>query len=202
MAQPSSNVASWQQVHPKVRRTIWTSKTLPKIKHFLWHCCADDLPSSIDLVHRKVPVDTLCRGVVMLQNPLLIHFYFVYMFMLFWLDSTFNGIGFVLRNDRGSTYAGRASDHIPFSSVLLGEALTIRSMLQLISSSPYRSVQVESDNLEVISLLNGSVLDCDVYAHTVIQDILSYKDKGLVFYRIKSQQSLTQQDPIHNNDRI
>ncbi|XP_059639473.1 uncharacterized protein LOC132281824 [Cornus florida] len=59
----------------QIWREIWHCKTLPKINHFLWHCCRDILPLGSTHLHRRFTDDAICPrcGV---EEETILHFFF------------------------------------------------------------------------------------------------------------------------------
>ncbi|XP_043717664.1 uncharacterized protein LOC122665574 [Telopea speciosissima] len=56
----SSRSHSWEEIPPSVWKRIWGCKTLPKIKSFLWKCCAQGVPTRDNLTKRQIHVDPGC----------------------------------------------------------------------------------------------------------------------------------------------
>ncbi|KAJ4954024.1 hypothetical protein NE237_030856 [Protea cynaroides] len=57
----SSRIGSWAKLPKTAWKRIWSSFTLPKIKHFLWKACAHGIASRQDLAFRQILVDGGCR---------------------------------------------------------------------------------------------------------------------------------------------
>ncbi|KAJ4962929.1 hypothetical protein NE237_022868 [Protea cynaroides] len=59
-APSSSHQQLWKQVPKQVWKLIWSCRTLPKIKEFLWRCCADGVGVSEALHRRQIHVLLHC----------------------------------------------------------------------------------------------------------------------------------------------
>ncbi|KAJ4961558.1 hypothetical protein NE237_021468 [Protea cynaroides] len=83
-------------------------------------------------------------------------------------DATFclakqrSGIGYVVRDHLGQPLLA-VSEVSFFHSSVVGEAFALQSGIAAALSAGYSSLKVESDNLEVINLVNGVQKDCNVY---------------------------------------
>ncbi|XP_039161023.1 uncharacterized protein LOC120289747 [Eucalyptus grandis] len=51
---------SSHQPKPALRKFIWQSNSLPKVKHFLWNACHNAIPTMENLYRRKIVPDPLC----------------------------------------------------------------------------------------------------------------------------------------------
>ncbi|XP_043700415.1 uncharacterized protein LOC122651162 [Telopea speciosissima] len=56
----SSHRHAWEDIPSEVWKRIWNIKTLPKVKNFLWRCCANGVASSENLMKRHIPIDPSC----------------------------------------------------------------------------------------------------------------------------------------------
>ncbi|XP_043703872.1 uncharacterized protein LOC122653966 [Telopea speciosissima] len=56
----SSHRHAWEDIPSEVWKRIWNIKTLPKVKNFLWICCANGIASGENFMKRHIPIDPSC----------------------------------------------------------------------------------------------------------------------------------------------
>ncbi|XP_043689312.1 uncharacterized protein LOC122640225 [Telopea speciosissima] len=57
----SSRRHEWEEISGEVWKRIWNGKSLPKIKAFLWRCCAQGIATGEGLRKRQIPIDPSCK---------------------------------------------------------------------------------------------------------------------------------------------
>ncbi|KAJ4952704.1 hypothetical protein NE237_029536 [Protea cynaroides] len=92
----------------------------------------------------------------------------------FYSDTHQGGMGYIIRDSQGAIKSA-ISQSASFLSTSVGEAVTIRSTLVDALQQGYCAIQVESDCLGVVNLLNGVSNEGDPYLLAIVRDILYLK---------------------------
>lgn len=60
-ADSHTRLSSSTEVRTKTWKAIWRGAAIPKVKQFLWKCCAWTLPVVEELHNRGIPIDPTCH---------------------------------------------------------------------------------------------------------------------------------------------
>ncbi|KAJ4976023.1 hypothetical protein NE237_001129 [Protea cynaroides] len=93
-------------------------------------------------------------------------------------SSSASGIGYVVRKSMCNPLLS-VSHFVPFQSVIIGEAIAVRSNLLEAFKAGYSSLLVELDCLDLIKLLNGDIHQGDVYLRAMLMTFRQLLKKGL-----------------------
>ncbi|XP_043697234.1 uncharacterized protein LOC122648024 [Telopea speciosissima] len=85
-------------------------------------------------------------------------------------DSIMGGVGFIIRNHLGIPSIA-VSEPLVFDEALIGEALAILKGVSAAADAEHHQVEVESDNLEMVTFLNGVNSHPPLSVASIVEDI-------------------------------
>ncbi|KAJ4982406.1 hypothetical protein NE237_033243 [Protea cynaroides] len=114
-------------------------------------------------------------------------------------DTNQSGIGFTIKFAKGDIILA-ASKQLPFSSVVVGEALALPKGLLAAIEAGFINIIMESDCLKVVSLYSNASQSSDIYVCSILEDIKPLSPLGRSYHLTNRSSSFARSSGESSNE--